>query len=120
MTESFVNPDVAPSGPGCLDCTEAGTWWFHLRRCAECGHIGCCDDSLNRHARVHAIDTGHRVMQSYEPGEEWFWDFTTEELFAGPELAPPTQHPESQTVPGPSDRVPTDWLAQLQNRPDPL
>ena len=45
----------------------------HLRRCTTCTHIGCCDDSPNRHARRHAGEAAHPIMQSYEPGEDWFW-----------------------------------------------
>lgn len=52
-------------------------------------------------------------MQSYEPGEDWFWDFTTEQMFNGPALAAPTSHPRSQTTPGPEDRVPRDWQTEL-------
>ncbi|WAC57037.1 UBP-type zinc finger domain-containing protein [Gordonia sp. SL306] len=116
MTSASIDPDVPPSGPGCVECTSDGSWWVHLRRCAQCGHVGCCDDSLHRHARRHAEATGHRVIQSYEPGEEWFWDFTTEELFAGPALAAPNEHPASQGVPGPRERLPEDWRAQLGSR----
>lgn len=29
-----IDPEVAPSGGGCLECDAAGGWWFHLRRCA--------------------------------------------------------------------------------------
>jgi len=30
-----------PSGNGCVEClASAQGWWLHLRRCAECGHIG--------------------------------------------------------------------------------
>jgi hypothetical protein len=49
------------------------------------------------------------VIQSFEPGEDWFWDFRTDEPLDGPALAEPTAHPEDQTVPGPADRVPPDW-----------
>ena len=45
-----INPSAEPSGTGCVECMEEGSWWFHLRRCAECGHIGCCDSSPNQHA----------------------------------------------------------------------
>lgn len=45
-----IDPTAPPSGTGCVECEEAGGWWFHLRRCAQCGHIGCCDDSPARHA----------------------------------------------------------------------
>lgn len=83
---------------------------------AACGHIGCCDDSLNRHATAHYRATGHPVIQSYEPGEDWFWDYSSYDYLAGPELAPPQSHPEAQTVPGPAEQVPGDWLEILQNR----
>ncbi|MFW0785485.1 UBP-type zinc finger domain-containing protein [Gordonia sp. CPCC 206044] len=116
MSEQFIDTTVAPSGPGCFDCEAAGSWWFHLRRCAECGHVGCCDDSLNRHARAHAAETGHLVIQSYEPGEDWFWNFGTDEGFTGPTLASPTEHPDDQSVPGPRERVPADWMEQLRAR----
>lgn len=72
-----VDPTVPPSGDGCLECLSGATpgWWFHLRRCAPCGHVGCCDSSPNQHARGHFAATGHRYVQSFEPGEDWFWDF---------------------------------------------
>ncbi|MDB5535951.1 MAG: hypothetical protein JWQ65_826, partial [Devosia sp.] len=37
MDHPAINPDVAPSGTGCLECLQAGSWWLHLRRCAACG-----------------------------------------------------------------------------------
>jgi hypothetical protein len=104
-----IRTDVPPSGPGCVECDDSGSWWLHLRRCAECGHVGCCDDSLNKHATAHAHATGHPVIQSYEPGEDWFWDYTTEQFIDGPVLMPPRSHPRGQTVPGPAARVPADW-----------
>lgn len=114
MEAEWIKTDVPPSGPGCVECEQAGGWWFHLRRCAECGHVGCCDQSLGQHGTGHYRQTGHRVMQSYEPGEDWFWDFGTEQMFEGPELAAPTSHPRSQPTPGPAGRVPADWIEQLQ------
>src|SRR5581483_3535138 len=55
-----INPASKPSGDGCLEClASAGGWWFHLRRCAECGHIGCCDSSPSQHASKHAATMGH-------------------------------------------------------------
>jgi len=110
---TFIHPEVPPSGAGCVDCDAIGSWWLHLRRCAACGHVGCCDDSLHKHGTKHAHETGHRVMQSYEPGEDWFWDFETESIIDGPALALPTSHPLSQPTPGPADRVPADWEERL-------
>lgn len=110
-----IDPSVAPSGDGCVECDAAGGWWFHLRRCAECGHVGCCDSSPGQHATGHFRDSGHPLVQSYEPGEEWFWNFETAEMFeAGPELAAPASHPVGQPAPGPSGRVPSDWARVLR------
>lgn len=108
-----IRPDVAPSGNGCVECDAAGGWWVHLRRCANCGHIGCCDDSASRHATAHFQETGHRVIQSFEPGEDWFWDYGRERFLNGPELAPPRAHPDEQSAPGPAERLPTNWREVL-------
>jgi hypothetical protein len=108
-----IDPSVPPSGPGCVECLATDGWWFHLRRCAHCGHVGCCDSSPSQHASHHAADEQHAVVQSYEPGEEWFWDYAAEEDFDGPVLAPPHDHPLDQPVPGPAGRVPDDWEDHL-------
>lgn len=110
-----IDPSVPPSGDGCAQC-EAGDgpgWWFHLRRCAQCGNIGCCDTSPSQHATAHARATGHPVIRSFEPGEDWFWNFETEDYAFGPALAPPTHHPLDQPTPGPAGRVPDDWERHL-------
>ncbi len=62
-------------GDGCETCLVDGTRWVHLRQCLECGYIGCCDSSPQRHASAHFHDTSHPVMQSAEPGEQWRWCF---------------------------------------------
>ncbi len=58
---------------GCEDCLAIGGLWLHLRICLECGHVGCCDDSPNRHATAHHHATSHPIIRSIEPGEEWSW-----------------------------------------------
>jgi hypothetical protein len=110
-----IDPDQPPTGTGCADCDAAAPagWWVHLRRCATCGHIGCCDSSPGQHATRHATATGHRYIQSFEPGEDWFFDYRTQDVLEGPSLAEPTSHPEDQTVPGPRDRVPDDWQQHI-------
>lgn len=113
MASSEIDPKKPPSGSGCLECSAAGGWWFHLRRCAACGHVGCCDSSPSRHARKHYEATGHRVIASFEPGEAWFYDWESGEFMDGPELAPPRWHPRNQGVPAPRDRVPRDWQSKL-------
>jgi Zn-finger in ubiquitin-hydrolases and other protein len=108
-----IDPTAPPSGTGCVECEKVGGWWFHLRRCAECGHIGCCDSSPSQHAMGHSSDTGHPLIRSFEPGESWFWSYPDEEFYNGPELAPPEHHPLDQPVPGPAGRVPRDWQRHL-------
>jgi hypothetical protein len=108
-----IDPTVPPSGTGCVECEAVGGWWVHLRRCAQCGHIGCCDTSPAQHATAHFRSTGHPVITSFEPGEDWFWDFTSETGFEGPRLAPADSRPAEQTVPGPADRVPPDWQQHI-------
>lgn len=109
-----IDDAVAPSGAGCVECDAAQGWWVHLRRCAECGHVGCCDTSPSQHATKHFRQTGHPFVQSYEPGEDWFWNYATSEMYGdGPKLAEPHHHPLDQTVPGPRDRVPADWQSHL-------
>ena len=66
---------------GCEDCLATGGWWVHLRMCESCGRIGCCDSSPNRHATKHAHATGHPVLRSVEPGEEWSWCVIDEVAF---------------------------------------
>ena len=109
-----IDGAVPPSGPGCVECNASGGWWFHLRRCAQCGHVGCCDSSPSRHARQHAREAGHRLVQSYEPDEDWYWDFESDTYYEGPELAPPGHHPLDQPVPGPAGRVPRNWRSRLR------
>src|SRR6185436_12113794 len=66
--------DVEPRTPeGCEECLQMGDTWVHLRECLICGHIGCCDNSKNKHATKHFHETGHPIIQSFEPGEDWRW-----------------------------------------------
>ena len=111
--EDDFDPTVAPSGTGCVECLASGGWWFHLRRCAKCGHVGCCDSSPSQHASHHAADAGHPIIRSFEPDEPWFWNYAAQRYAYGPELAPPEHHPLEQPVPGPAGRVPGDWRVKL-------
>jgi hypothetical protein len=65
----LLDPPAPPVA--CEDCAAEGATWVHLRQCQACGHVGCCDDSPNRHATKHAHGTHHPVIRSYEPGEDW-------------------------------------------------
>ena len=108
-----INHAAKPSGTGCVECLASDGWWLHLRRCAECGHIGCCDSSPSQHGAQHAAETGHAIATSFEPGETWFWNYQTQRMVPGAELAPPHAHPTSQSAPGPAGKVPHDWQSRL-------
>ena len=79
----------------------------------QCGHIGCCDSSPSQHASAHHAATGHPVIQSFEPGEDWFWSYPTNVYVDGPVLADPQSHPADQPAPGPAGRVPADWRQHI-------
>ena len=84
-----VADDVAPSDDGCHECLQAGGRWVHLRMCLSCGHIGCCDNSPGRHATGHFKSSGHPLIRSFEPGEDWWWCYP-DDLFFEVEGAPPS------------------------------
>ena len=64
---------IDPTGDKCEACVTAGTEWPALRQCLTCGHVGCCDLSVNKHAKAHSEQTGHPLVRSIAPGEAWVW-----------------------------------------------
>ena len=74
-----ITEGIQPNTEGCEECMRDGTWWVRLRMCLVCGHVGCCDSSPHAHARKHWQETGHPVMQSFEPKQEGLrWCFEDE------------------------------------------
>ncbi|GAA4398246.1 Na+/H+ antiporter [Fodinibacter luteus] len=71
-------PRAPTSAEGCRRCLAEGLRWVHLRACAQCGEVGCCNSSPGRHADAHFHETGHPVMRSIEPGEAWRWCYVDE------------------------------------------
>ncbi len=65
---------------GCEECLRDGTTWVHLRLCLSCGHVGCCDSSIGKHATGHFAQCEHPVMRSIEPGEAWKWCYLDNRL----------------------------------------
>ena len=59
--------------PVCQECLDDDVKWVSLRECLTCGKVACCDSSPRRHADAHFRDTGHPVIESAEPGEDWRW-----------------------------------------------
>jgi len=73
-----VSANAKPRAHGCEECLKMGDHWVHLRACLECGHVGCCDSSKNKHATKHFHATQHPLMRSIEPGEDWVWCYVDE------------------------------------------
>ncbi len=85
--------DAPPSGTGCVECLATGGHWVHLRRCLECGHIGCCDSSPGKHATAHFHETQHPLIQSFEPREEWIFCYVDDDMLEIPGQPPSPAHP---------------------------
>jgi uncharacterized UBP type Zn finger protein len=94
LDQVLIN-ELPPSVDGCVDCLKIGSPWLHLRICLECGHVGCCDDSPNRHATRHFRASGHPLIRSLEPGEGWSWCFVDEVAMLVPEVHGRTRIPPS-------------------------
>lgn len=82
---------------GCEDCLPDRTDWVHLRRCLTCGRVLCCESSPRKHARAHAGEHGHVLVQSYEPGEDWVWCYADQALLEPPEGSGSPSHDGSRS-----------------------
>jgi uncharacterized UBP type Zn finger protein len=87
--------ELPESVEGCEDCLATGEKWLHLRICLECGHVGCCDDSPNKHATAHARETSHPIIRSLQPREDWSWCFEDEVAMILPDVRGETRIPPS-------------------------
>jgi uncharacterized UBP type Zn finger protein len=87
--------ELPGSSDGCEECLRTGDQWCHLRICLECGKVGCCDSSPNRHATKHAEETGHPLIRSIEPGEDWVWCYPDGVGMAIPQVQGETRIPPS-------------------------
>ena len=83
-----VVQDVAPSARGCEECLKTGDEWVHLRLCRVCGHVGCCDQSPNKHATAHFHNTGHPIIEGYDPPEGWGWCYVDLKFVELPDQTP--------------------------------
>ncbi|WP_073946552.1 UBP-type zinc finger domain-containing protein [Streptomyces kebangsaanensis] len=72
---TLPRPEPAPASETCPECLADGTDPVQLRLCLTCGHVACCDSSPGQHATMHHKETGHPVMRTFEPGEDWRWCF---------------------------------------------
>ena len=81
-----------PNTDGCEECLATGDTWVHLRLCRQCGHVGCCDESKNKHAKEHFYATGHCIVRSLEPGETWSWCYADEVMLDVADAPPAPSH----------------------------
>jgi uncharacterized UBP type Zn finger protein len=93
--ETIAITQLPEAVEGCEDCLRTGDPWLHLRICLGCGHVGCCDDSPNRHATAHAGSSGHPIIRSLEPGETWSWCYVDEVALNIPAVTGETRIPPS-------------------------
>lgn len=87
--------ELPASVDGCEDCLRIGTKWLHLRICLVCGHVGCCDDSPEKHATAHAHADSHPIIRSLEPHEEWSWCYVDHVAFVVDGIRGETRIPPS-------------------------
>jgi uncharacterized UBP type Zn finger protein len=76
-----IDPHEPKTPTGCEECLASHSSWVHLRVCLTCGHVGCCDNSPNKHATKHNHSTGHPIIRSFEPGETWGYCYVDDEMF---------------------------------------
>jgi len=67
--------------------------------CLTCGHVGCCDSSPNRHATAHFESSGHPIMRSVQPGEDWGWCFEDRQMLSLPQVEGSPSIPTSPLCP---------------------
>jgi uncharacterized UBP type Zn finger protein len=97
--EAIELTQLPASVDGCEECLASGGKWCHLRICLSCGHVGCCDSSPSRHATAHAESSGHPIMRSIQPGEDWSWCFVDEVAMVIPQVEGDTRIPPSPLCP---------------------
>ena len=64
----------------CEECVKLHDTWVHLRTCLECGHVGCCDSSKNKHATKHYNHIKHPVIASAQPDERWLYCYIDDQM----------------------------------------
>ncbi len=81
---------------GCEDCLCIGVKRLRLCICLTCGHVGCSDDSPNRHARAHVQAAPNPIVRSLEPGQDWNWCYIDQVGFRVDEI-----HGNTHILPSP-------------------
>ena len=72
--------EVVPKTKGCEECEKEYLPTVALRMCLACGHVGCCDSSIGKHATKHHLETGHPVIKALQEST-WRWCYVHEEYY---------------------------------------
>src|SRR6266550_4283059 len=84
VTRKREEAALATDGPVCshLDQIEVTALPEKIDGCEECLKIGSGDSSPNKHATAHERESGHPIVRSAEPGEDWSWCYLDEVAFS--------------------------------------
>jgi hypothetical protein len=74
-------------GYACEECRKNNWKWVHLRLCLSCGHVGCCDSSIHKHATKHFHKTEHAIAATLEADEDWAWCYVDNRFVPPPEIS---------------------------------
>ncbi len=77
---SYKNKEISPNSKGCEECEKEHLPTVALRMCLTCGHVGCCDSSVGKHATQHFKETGHPVMIAVHKNP-WKWCYIHEKYY---------------------------------------
>tara|TARA_B110001454_G_scaffold192426_1_gene192708 strand:+ start:160 stop:417 length:258 start_codon:yes stop_codon:yes gene_type:complete len=72
--------NIFPNTKNCEEYEKEYLPTVALRMCLTCGHVGCCDSSIGKHATKHFEKTGHPVMKTI-PENIWKWCYIHEEYY---------------------------------------
>ena len=77
---SYEKKGIRSKTKSCEECEKEKLPVVALRMCLTCGHVGCCDSSVGKHATKHFQETGHPVMIALQENS-WKWCYVHKEYF---------------------------------------
>lgn len=77
---SCENKDITANTEGCEECEKEHLPTVALRMCLTCGHVGCCDSSVGKHATRHFKETGHPITVAIHENP-WKWCYIHEDYY---------------------------------------
>ena len=97
MTETCTHLDhiarVAPSGNGCVECLLTGRALGAPPPLHRVRAHRLLRPSPGKHATAHFHEIAHPIIQSYEPGEDWYYCYVDDLAFEIAGEGPSPSHP---------------------------